>query len=195
MCWFNEPAKTFAAGEDQLVHRARELKLLVENTRTEAQEKIRADQRTTESRRDAKNAGKIDSLPIGSYVYKEVPGMLGKLQARYVGPYKIMGKTKLGNYILASNKGTQLKEATPISKLKKCAISSEESYEVEKILQHKKVGNGFKYLVKWLGYSDKECSWVNEEDFVSPDFTRNYWRQRLSDVDVEAVEAGGPVSC
>ena len=120
--------------------------------------------------------------------------MLGKLQPRYVGPYKVTGRTKLGNYVLVSQKGVQLKEATPISKLKKCSISSEESYEVEKILQHRKIGGKFQYLVKWAGYSDAECSWTNEEDFVSSDFIRDYWRQQLHDVDVEAVEAGGPVN-
>ena len=194
MQWFNEPTKVFGAGEDQLIDRARELKRLVEDTRTLAQEKIKADQEATVARRDTKNSAKIESLPIGSYVYKEVPGMLGKLQARYVGPYRVVGRTKLGNYLLMSKKGTELKEATPISKLKKCTISSEDSYEVEKILQHRKVGNGFQYFVKWAGYSNAECSWIKEEDFVSPDFVRNYWRQRLSDVDVEAVEAGGPVN-
>ena len=187
MQWFNQPRRVFEAGEDPLLHRARELKVLVESTRTTAQDKIKADQETTVTRRNAKNAGKIDQLPIGSYVYKEVPGMLGKLQARYVGPYKITGRTKLGNYFLVSKNGTELRESTPISKLKKCVIKKEESYEIEKILSHKKVGNGFQYFVKWVGYSEAESSWINEEDFDNPDTVRNYWRKQLSDVDVGAL--------
>ena len=192
MLWFNEPVQTFATGEDQLVNRARELKLLVENSRTLAQHRIKAGQEAAVGRRDSKNAGKIESLPIGSYVYKEVPGLLGKLQARYVGPYRIVDRTSLGNYVLVSNSGTRLREATPISKLKKCTVDNEESYEVERILEHRKIGKAFQYFVKWLGYSNADCSWINEEDFEDPGTVRNYWRQKLDDVDVEAIE-GGPV--
>ena len=192
MLWFNEPVQTFATGEDQLVNRARELKLLVENSRTLAQHRIKAGQEAAVGRRDSKNAGKIESLPIGSYVYKEVPGLLGKLQARYVGPYRIVDRTSLGNYVLVSNSGTRLREATPISILKKCTADNEESYEVERILEHRKIGKAFQYFVKWLGYSNADCSWINEEDFEDPGTVRNYWRQKLDDVDVEAIE-GGPV--
>ena len=193
MRWFNGPKKVFGAEEDQLIGRARELKLLIENTRTVARDKITADQQTAANRKNCKNARRLNSLPIGSFVYKEVPGMLGKLQARYVGPYKITARTKFGNYVLVSNGGVQLRESTPISKLKKCTPGNNLSYEIEKIIQHRKIGNSFQYLIKWLGYSNADSSWINEEDFDSPDIIRDYWRNQLNDVDVGVI-AGGPVS-
>jgi hypothetical protein len=35
----------------------------------------------------------------------------------------------------------------------------EEVYEVEQILKHRKRGQGYKYLIKWVGYPITEASW------------------------------------
>ena len=178
MHWFNAPDKqTSGTEEDQLHNRSRELKQLIETTRAETLVSIEKEQLATVKQRNKKNADKIEVLQPGTYVYKEVPGLLGKLQARYVGPYKIEGRTKLGNYNLVTKSGARLKESTPISKLKKCIISNADEYEVEAILKHAKDPSGFRYLVKWKGYDAAQNSWIQEEDFVSPDFVRDYWRK------------------
>lgn len=42
------------------------------------------------------------------------------------------------------------------------------SYEVEKILAHRKVPNlGLEYLIKWKGYPESENTWVPLHQLVS----------------------------
>ncbi len=41
-------------------------------------------------------------------------------------------------------------------------IGTEEEYEVEVILSHRRRGKGHQYLVKWKGYSTAENSWEPE---------------------------------
>ena len=37
--------------------------------------------------------------------------------------------------------------------------NEEQLYEVERILNRKKIKGKYKYLIKWKGYSMKECTW------------------------------------
>lgn len=55
-------------------------------------------------------------------------------------------------------------------------VEDEEHYEVEKILDHKKDGNSFKYLVKWTGYDDAYNTWETEDKFDSAETIANYWK-------------------
>lgn len=43
----------------------------------------------------------------------------------------------------------------------------DEVFLIDKVLKSKKVGNKKQYFVKWLGYSDRFNSWVNEADVES----------------------------
>jgi hypothetical protein len=44
-------------------------------------------------------------------------------------------------------------------------VGEEEVYEVETILNHRKRGRGYQYLIKWKGYSINETSWESEKAF------------------------------
>ena len=44
-------------------------------------------------------------------------------------------------------------------------MEKENEYDVEKILDEKKVTGKTQYLVKWLGYEGKENSWELAENF------------------------------
>src|SRR5277367_4621227 len=39
-------------------------------------------------------------------------------------------------------------------------VDGEEEYFVERIIDHKKIGRGFKYLVRWRGYGPEEDRWI-----------------------------------
>jgi hypothetical protein len=49
-----------------------------------------------------------------------------------------------------------------------------ESYEIEKLLDHRLTENGYKYLVKWKNYSEKANSWVKAKDFNSQKLLDKY---------------------
>lgn len=52
----------------------------------------------------------------------------------------------------------------------------EEIYEVEVILEHKKIKKGkYKYYLKWKGYPDSENTWEIEENLACPDLLEKYW--------------------
>lgn len=42
-----------------------------------------------------------------------------------------------------------------------------EEYEVERILDKKKMGGVWKYQIKWLGYSLDECTWEPKENLIN----------------------------
>ena len=44
-------------------------------------------------------------------------------------------------------------------------IEGEETYEVERILKHRKHGQGYQYYVAWKGYPILEASWEPEQVF------------------------------
>ena len=50
----------------------------------------------------------------------------------------------------------------------------EEIYEVEAILDHKKIRNSTHYLVKWLGWPSSDNSWVKETDITADDLLTEY---------------------
>ncbi|OBZ86418.1 Chromo domain-containing protein 2 [Choanephora cucurbitarum] len=59
--------------------------------------------------------------------------------------------------------------------------SEEEEYEVEKVKSHKvMIENGksiLKYLVKWIGYSDKDNTWEPADSLANAaDLVDEYWR-------------------
>jgi hypothetical protein len=43
-------------------------------------------------------------------------------------------------------------------------IEGQEEHEVEAIIAHRKQGQHFKYLIKWLGYPTSENTWEPESN-------------------------------
>jgi hypothetical protein len=58
-----------------------------------------------------------------------------------------------------------------------CGGMAEEVYTVERILCHKPAGARKAhtlYLVKWQGYSEEECTWEPERNFIDKAVIPNY---------------------
>src|SRR5262245_33923954 len=53
----------------------------------------------------------------------------------------------------------------------------EGEYEVEKVLDHRKVRNGLEFLVHWLRYPELDDSWVKKKDIHSLNLIQEYWTQ------------------
>lgn len=60
---------------------------------------------------------------------------------------------------------------------------SEEVYDVERILAEKTEDNTVKYLVKWQGYPDEQCTWEPAEHFNTTDSLK-LWTKQKNDGDI-----------
>jgi hypothetical protein len=59
-------------------------------------------------------------------------------------------------------------------------IEGKEEYMVEAILDNKRRGNKWLYLIKWEGYGPEHNSWEPEENLQhSKDLIRKYYKNRL----------------
>jgi hypothetical protein len=61
-------------------------------------------------------------------------------------------------------------------------VDGEEEYEVEKVIDKKKMGRGHKtyYLIKWKGYSASENSWEPEENVRADELIAEFEKRRES---------------
>lgn len=55
-----------------------------------------------------------------------------------------------------------------------------ESLQVEEILHQKKWGGTLKYLVKWVGYGEEECTWEPRQHLGNPQLLKNWQRKWTS---------------
>lgn len=60
----------------------------------------------------------------------------------------------------------------------------EEEYNVEKILDKKKVGSTWKYKVKWEGYSDDECTWEPKENLRNVNYLIDEYEANQEDKEI-----------
>jgi hypothetical protein len=163
--------------EDSLYQRSCQLRQLIDNTRPQAVQYIHKAQ-TRQQRSKNKEANLKEPLSVGSQVFIKSLKIENKLQPTYTGPFIVDSITKQGNYWLKTIKGKQLKTSYPISRLKQTnirQIPSNETYEVEKILDHRIINGRIMYFVKWKGYEEDENTWEPEEHFQQTQCIEDYW--------------------
>ena len=167
--------------EAALINRGNEIRELVERTQPDAVQNIEKQQEKQEKIQN--NAHNVDQTPLssGQSVYVKNDGLLTKLEPRYRGPYTVIKQTATGNYKLKDATGEAVKFTVPRHKIKKVENldNEKESFEVEKILDHKEEADGsFKYLVKWKNNDESENSWVKDSDFDSKKLINKYWEEK-----------------
>ena len=119
---------------------------------------------------------KLTFLKQGTVVYLKNEGIIPKLNSRYKGPYTIIKRDEWNNYILKDSTGAEVEDKFPLSKLKVVKKTIEkESFEVEKILNHKTVKNKIKFLVKWKNHNASNNSWEPESNFNFKVLINRYW--------------------
>ena len=112
-----------------------------------------------------------------------------KLDHVQIKPFKVEQQTSNVNYCLKLPEKAQIHQNFHVLLLEpapedaqvetKWNMKKEDEYDVEKILDEKKVRGKTQYLVKWLEYENKENSWKPAEN-LSPEMAgkiEEYWQR------------------
>ena len=122
-----------------------------------------------------------------------VPGTARKLAPRFIGPYKI---AKIINPVAVrlalppSLKVYPVFHVSQIKPVETCPLSQPPPapppprtldggdlvWEVNKILDVRRQGRGFKYLVDWVGYGPEDRSWVPRSYLADPSLLTDFYR-------------------
>ena len=162
---------------NEINNRALELKQLVENSQPNTIEKIEKKQEKQKAVQDKAQNVINEPLKPGTQVYIRSMKIQGKLEPKFHGPYTVQSQTSGGNYKLVNSTGTEMKQTYPRSRLKIVANEANDSYEIEKILDHRNNGGKLEYFVKWIGYPMDDCSWVKESNFDTTEIIEDYWNK------------------
>ena len=123
----------------------------------------------------------------------KMKGIPGKLEKRFVGPFKIEQRIGQQAYKLSFPDSWKIHPVFYVSLLKSWHTASlqedekpidddleleEPYYEIEKILRWRKVKRGWRflkeYLVLWKNYPVSEASWIQAEQFSNPNQLQQY---------------------
>ena len=124
-----------------------------------------------------------------------------KLDHVRIGPFEVEKQTSKVNYRLKLPAKARIHPNFHVSLLEPAPknapvqtewnIEKEEEYDVKKILDSRKINGKDDYLVKWLGYGNKENLWEPTENF-SPEAFRKIeeYRQKLPKLKAKANQTG-----
>ena len=114
-----------------------------------------------------------------------------KLDHVQIGPFEVEQQTSNVNYRLKLPEKAQIHQNFYILLLEPAPAEAQvktewnmkkvDEYDVEKIVDKRKVKGKKQYLVKWLGYENKKNSWKPAEN-LSPETAgkvEEYWQRRL----------------
>jgi hypothetical protein len=148
------------------------------------------------ARKEAKKFDKkhhIADVPLNTFVMVRDKHRKSKLEPANIGPYKVVSKTKGGSYILEDNEGHLIPQPFPPSAIISLSTNptfDQDSYEIEKIIDHQETDGGMRYLVRWKRYSQDDDSWEPEENFDDHGVIHDYWSCRRQ-ADVGVVQSRG----
>ena len=57
-------------------------------------------------------------------------------------------------------------------------IDGEEEYFIDRIVDHKKIGRSYKYLVRWKGEHAGADRWITEKYLIETEALEKYWEER-----------------
>lgn len=104
----------------------------------------------------------------------KLPHRASKLAPLYEGPFTVVRKTRGGTYVLKDETNKLLHRDYVPSELKVVNIDETgiegDLYEIDEIRDRKENQDGEQEcLVKWIGYGERENSWLKAAAFFSPD--------------------------
>ncbi|KAH9271128.1 hypothetical protein BASA83_006672 [Batrachochytrium salamandrivorans] len=119
-----------------------------------------------------------DPFPVNSSVMIVDPVRSSKNEPYYLGPFKVLRRTKGGSYEILDSDNTLFPRNVAPSMMKliqRNAIDDQDTYVVDKILKHKGPATKRSYFVKWKHYDSSYNSWVKASDFIDLSVINSYW--------------------
>jgi len=123
-------------------------------------------------------------LVHGQHVMMRDQTKTSKQDPTFIGPYIVQRRLDTGSYLISmqlDNRTISLQRDRSQLKPVPPPKHDKPSYFVERIIQHK--GSQLstaQYLVKWLGYSAADNSWLSAADFVDLKTVRAYWNSTVA---------------
>jgi transposase InsO family protein len=124
-----------------------------------------------------------DPFPIGGFVMIKDPFSKSKTDPPFIGPFKVLRRTRGGSYHLLDTDNNMFPRATAPSQMKlvrKNPIDDEASYIVDQILAHRGSSQKRQYFVKWKHFDSSFNSWVDASDFDDLEIINRYWKSLSS---------------
>lgn len=113
------------------------------------------------------------------YVPAVKRGRVKKLTSKWRGPYIVIGKRGLNNYLVRAKDNERDIQAIHVERMKPYFDPSqpEGELEVQEILDWRIGVEGKKeYLIKWRAMTDRYNEWISEEDLHAPELLRKFKR-------------------
>ncbi len=183
--WFGRNEDVDADGEalsneawqDAIYERAMQLDDLRECVYPRAMERAERVGLTQREHQDRRSTIVPKPLRVGQLVYVRDEHRTPKVGELWLGPMRILGQDKGGNYRVANMDGQALLRVYPIQlmKLARELAKADQHFEVDWIRDHEVTPEGRKFLVRWKGYREEDDSWVDEEDFGEGDAIPRYF--------------------
>lgn len=143
----------------------------------------------------------------GTVVFVKDPTRTSKMDAVYEGPFVVVGCDAVGAYVVRDQVGDLLRRHIPAQDLRVTArVPSDEGtfFVVDSIIRHERVGDGYRYLVRWKDADASFDQWVLAGDFADQAMIAAYWKalpvapglsvDRQSVVPVAVVEGSSVVA-
>ncbi|KAF9554148.1 histone H3-K9 methyltransferase KMT1, partial [Mortierella alpina] len=127
------------------------------------------------------NSHTIREILPGAFVMARDPVAVGSMSPSKDGPFKVTRRTAHGAYELQDLTGEVLPRHYAPEQLEVVTqdldAQSDESYEVQSIVDHKVEDGAVLYKVHWKGYSDDEDSFIPHSHFDSDKLIHEYWKR------------------
>lgn len=121
-----------------------------------------------------------NNIPNGAIVMIKDVLRANKWEAKYVGPYTAIRRTRNGNYVLRDSTGDILDRHIPPDQIKLVSRKPRESdlqnnvYEIESISKHRGSPGNHEYYVKWKNYHER--TWEPASSFLDNKVITDYWK-------------------
>ena len=172
--------------DDHLRRRLEYMTALVYPTISKASESFKNLEGERRNKKVKKSGKLFNPLQTGAIVMTVDELKSTKTQPTYEGPMKIIRRNRGGAYVLEGTDGTTYTRPPNALKVISRDVENENkelvreveepSYEVKKILAHRKNKDGtYAYRVEWKGYATRFNEWVEEEAFNGKEMIHKYW--------------------
>ena len=126
-----------------------------------------------------------------------IPGTSKKLAPRFIGPYKILKIINPCAVRLDLPVSMKVHPVFHVSQVKPVEVSpfslpppapppprtledGDLAWEVNKVMDVRRMGRGYQYLVDWVGYGPEDRSWVPRSYFADPSILRDFYHENPS---------------